>query len=92
MSNMICVEKSKPSAVKRLKFLPRFGFVVDVAGREITYRQAPVLETLLNLSKKGLSMKNFMEVAFQQLSEINLKRQPSLEETCGPKKRSARRK
>jgi hypothetical protein len=35
-------------------------------------------------------MKNFMEVAFQQLSEINLKKQPRIAEACGQKKRKAK--
>lgn len=94
MSSMLCVEKAKSSALKRLKFLPRFGIVVDFAGREITYRQAPVLETLVNAGLKGFSMKNFMEVAFQQLDEINLRKQQSLSEACGSKgkKTAVRRK
>jgi hypothetical protein len=32
-------------------------------------------------------MKNFMEVAYQQLSEINLRRQPKVTEICPPKKK-----
>lgn len=84
MSNMICVDKSKPSAVKRLKFLPRIGFVVDFAGREVTFRGAPIIETLVNLKERGFSVKNFMEVAYSQLSEINLKKQPTIAEACGP--------
>jgi hypothetical protein len=90
MSTMIQVEKSKPSSLKRLKFLPRFGLVVDFAGREFIYRQAPILETLLNLSVRGLSAKSFMEVAMQQLSEIGLSKQP-LKKSRSTKKKSQKK-
>ncbi len=91
MSNMICVEKSKPSSLKRLKFLPRVGLVIDFAGQEITYRQAPLLETLVNLRKRGFSMKNLMEVALTQFSEINLKKHSGVPEVRGSKKRKAKK-
>jgi hypothetical protein len=91
MSNVISVEKSKPSKVKRLKLLPRIGLVIDFAGKELTYRQVPLLETLLNLRDKKLSVKNFMQVAYQQLNEINLRKQPTVAEICGPKKRKIRK-
>jgi hypothetical protein len=72
MSNSLCVEKSKPSRVKRLPFLPRVGIFVDFGGREFSYRQAPLLETLYNLRGKRFNLKNLLGVAFQQLREINL--------------------
>ena len=72
MANILCVEKSKKSKVRRLAFLPRFGLTVDIGGRQFIYRQAPMLETVVNLFHRGFSMKNLMNVAHDQLSEIEL--------------------
>ena len=70
MSSSLCIEKAKPSQIKRLSILPRFGFTVDFAGRQLVYRQAPILETVFNVWDRGFSMKNFMDVALTQLREI----------------------
>lgn len=75
MSNSLSVEKSKPSRVKRLRFLPRVALFVDFGGRELSYRQAPLLETLYNMRGRKFSLKGLLEVAHQQLSEINLRDQ-----------------
>jgi hypothetical protein len=72
MANQLCVEKSKRTKTRKLPFLPRFGFVIEVGGRQISYRQVPMTETLLNLRERGFSMKNFVRVALEQLGEIEL--------------------
>jgi hypothetical protein len=72
MITKLCVQTSKPSKLRRLAFLPRIGLIVDVGGRQFTYRQAPLAETLLNLAHRGFSMKNLMEIGFQQFREIEL--------------------
>lgn len=96
MSNILCVEKSKPSSLKRLRFLPRIGLVLDIGGREITYRQAPILEALYNLRGKGFSLKNLLEVSFLQLKEINLPEQKPIpfagKRIAGKKKAAARKR
>lgn len=87
--NAICVEKSnkpKKSKVKRLNFLPRIGLTIDFAGTQITYRQAPILETVVNLFDRGFSMKNLMDVSFEQLQEISLTKLNPCEEAAAPTK------
>lgn len=66
------LKNSKASALKRLKFLPRFGVVVDFAGKELTFLNAPILETLVNLVGNKFSLTNFINVAMIQLSEIKI--------------------
>jgi len=72
MSTQICFGKSKKSKIKRLSFLPRIGITIDFAGQLMTYRQAPLLETAVNVIRRGLSMKNLISVAEVQLNEIEL--------------------
>lgn len=91
MSNMISVEKSKPSTVRRFSLLPRVGLVIDFAGKQLTYRHVPTLETLLNLRKRGFSMKNFVDIVFEQLSEISLKEQPKVAVNTRTKKRKLKK-
>jgi hypothetical protein len=79
MANVFCVHKSKKSSLKRLPFLPRIGVVVDIGGRQFVYRQAPILETLLNMKKTGFSLKNLVDVSFKQLREINIPSQKKID-------------
>jgi hypothetical protein len=84
MGSFLRVEKSKPTSVKRLSFLPRFGVVIDICGKQFTYRQAPILETLFNLIGKGFTLKGLKEVAFQQLAEIELAKQDTYADIFSP--------
>lgn len=70
MANMFSVTKAERSRLRRLPFLPRFGIVIEVAGRRFSYKQAPMLETLLNLKDRGFSVGNLVSLAKEQLSEI----------------------
>jgi hypothetical protein len=70
MPNSLCVEKSKRTKTRKLPFLPRFGFIVEIGGRQIAYRQVPLTETLLNLRERGFSMKNLVKVAMEQINEV----------------------
>jgi|GEM_PF-1807089 len=92
MSISISVEKSGKSSVKRLPFLPRFGLTVDFGGRRFTYRQTPVLETLHNLRLRGFSMRNFVEIAYRQLMEVEMPRQEKIATGERQKSRSRRKK
>ena len=87
MANQLCIEKSEPSKTRRLPFLPRIGLFIDIAGRQITYRQVPITETLLNLRDVGFSMANLMKVAAKQFNEIKF---PNATASCesAPKKRT----
>jgi hypothetical protein len=49
--------------------------VIDIGGRRISYRQAPLLETIINLIERGASRSNFDKIIMEQLYEISL---PSL--------------
>ena len=87
MANFLCVEKSKKSTLKRLSLLPRIGVVVDFRGRQFIYRQAPILETLVNMRKSGFSLKNLMSVSFKQLKEITLPEQKEIDCDSGKKQK-----
>lgn len=76
MGNSICIQKTKPSKLKRLAFLPRMAVTVDIAGRQFTYRQAPLAETLLNLWGTRPSVERLIRISHQQLSEITLPKLP----------------
>lgn len=73
MATSISIEKSKPSKLRRLPFLPRLGFTVDFAGVELSYRQAPILEALFNMKDRGISVEKLLEVSTEQLREIWIK-------------------
>lgn len=72
MAISLCVKKSRESKIRRLSFLPRIGVSIDFAGKKYAYKQAPLLEAVVNLFDRGFSMKNLMEVAKDQLGEIEL--------------------
>ena len=69
MSMSITVKKAKASKLKRVSLLPRIGIYIDFAGKEISFRQAPILETLLNMKLKRRSL---FDIVNQQLKEIAL--------------------
>jgi hypothetical protein len=66
----IQVERKKASKTRKLPFLPRLGIYLDVGGREIIYKQAPVLETVMNLKERGMSIANLFKIAIEQMAEI----------------------
>jgi hypothetical protein len=70
MANMFSVQKSERSPLRRLPLLPRVGIVVDVAGRQFSFKHVPILETLLIARERGLTMKNLVKVASEALSEV----------------------
>jgi hypothetical protein len=77
MANSLCVEKANESRLQRLPFLPRIGVVVDFGGRQFVYRHAPILEALVNMRKTGFSLRNLLDISFEQLKEIKLPDLPS---------------
>ena len=72
MINLFRVEPAAKTRSRKLPFLPRLGIVVDVAGKRISYRQAPLLETMLNLLERGATLSNFNKIIAEQLYEIAL--------------------
>ena len=75
MVNIFKIERTSRTRTRKLPFLPRLGLVIDIGGRRISYRQAPVLETLFNLLERGATRSNFDKIIAEQLYEIAL---PSL--------------
>jgi hypothetical protein len=70
MANMFSVNKAERSKLRKLPLLPRIGLTVEIAGRQFTYKHAPLLETILNARERGFSVKNLVRVASEQLAEI----------------------
>jgi len=81
MANSLSFNKSPKSKLKRLSMLPRFGFTVDFAGYEFSYRQAPILEALMNLRGKSISLQTLLDISLKQLEEIKIK--PDIENSKG---------
>lgn len=75
MINVLRFERTKKTRSRKFPFLPRFGVVVDIGGHRVSYRQAPLLETLANLIERGATRTNFNKIVSEQLYEITL---PSL--------------
>ncbi len=72
MVNILRIERSKRTRSRKLPYLPRIGIVIDFGGRRISYRQAPIIETILNLIERGASRSNFDKIITEQLYEIAL--------------------
>ncbi len=72
MANQLCINKIKPSKTRRVPFLPRIGLTFEIGNRQVVFRSAPLLETFLNVWRRGFSQKTMMEVGMEELSEINL--------------------
>ena len=75
MIHVFRIERSRKTRSRKFPLLPRIGLVVDVAGRRLSYRQAPILETVINLLERGATRANFNRIIAEQLYEITF---PSL--------------
>jgi hypothetical protein len=73
--NLFRVDPSEKSRSRKFSWLPRFGIVVDFAGRRFSLRHAPLLETVANLIERGPTRSNLEKIVTEQLYEISL---PSL--------------
>lgn len=73
--NIFRVEPSEKSRSRKFPLLPRIGIVVDVAGKQFSFRHAPLIETLVNLLERGANRANLEKIVTEQLYEISL---PSL--------------
>ncbi len=72
MINKWTLEKIKSTKTRKLPWLPRMGFVLEIGGRKISYRQAPFFETIAILMERGVTLSNFQKAAKEQLFEIVL--------------------
>lgn len=70
MIHLFKVENLKKSKTRKLPFLPRFGFVFEVAGKRVSFRQVPLTETVANLFERGPSLSNLKNIISEQLQEI----------------------
>lgn len=72
MSLHVVMTKATMSKLRKLPFLPRFAIAVEIAGRQLTLRSTPTLETILNVRDLGLSLANWRRVVEQEIAEIRL--------------------
>ena len=78
MAYTFYVQKTERTKLRRLPFLPRFGITVETFGRQFTFKQVPLLETLLNLRDRGFSLSNFRKLAKDEWDEIRFPGRPAL--------------
>ena len=62
--------KKKESKTRRLPLLPRVGVYVDWAGYETIFKFAPLLEALVQLPERGMSVYQLVKLSKEQLEEI----------------------
>jgi len=74
MALRLSVQKTKQTSTRKLKFLPRVGLTLDLAGRQFTFKQAPFLESVVNMRKKKFNLENLRAISNQILDEITLER------------------
>jgi hypothetical protein len=72
MMTLFRVERSPKTRSRKLPWLPRFGVVVDFGGRRFSYRQVPLLETVVNLLERGPTRFNVNQILMEQFYEICL--------------------
>jgi hypothetical protein len=73
MSSSLSFGKSPKSATRKLPLLPRFGFFIDIGGRQLSYRKVPLLETLANMIEdKNVGMKGLIETTRTMMREVRL--------------------
>ena len=78
MAYTFYVQNTERTKLRRLPFLPRFGITVEAFGRQLTVKQVPLLETLLNLRDRGFSFSNFKKLAKEEWDEIRFPGRPAL--------------
>ena len=64
--------KVKKTKTRKLSILPRIGFSVEFAGKRLTYKHVPFLETILNTKRRDFTLKRMGEVSNNQLQEVAL--------------------
>lgn len=70
MASMLRLLRAESSKLRRVKFLPRVGVTVELGDRVLVFKHTPALETFMNLKDRGLSLKNLMKLATDELEEI----------------------
>lgn len=70
------IDTSKPSQLKRYRYLPRTSTAFRFERSQFSFKSAPLIETLSNLQTKPFTWQKLNEVAKVQLSEIELAKAP----------------
>lgn len=78
MALRLSVQKTKQTSTRKLKFLPRVGLTLDLAGRQFTFKQAPFLESVVNMKKKKFNLENLRAISNQILDEITIEKKRSV--------------
>ncbi|MCH2535143.1 MAG: hypothetical protein MK008_11935 [Bdellovibrionales bacterium] len=66
----LSVSDSKKSKIRRLSFLPRVDFTIDVFDKKIRYTQVPLSELMYNLYKDGINKENAIRIIKAQITEV----------------------
>ena len=72
MLHRFSVEKMRKNPSRRFPLFPRFGFVIEIGGRRISYRQASLFEAFYDLFDKGPTVSNWQKIRKRLLDEIRL--------------------
>lgn len=80
MASLFQIRKKKPGPTRKLSWLPRVGLYLDIAGYEISYKYAPVMEAVIHILEKGLSPRLIEKISREQLKEIRFPK-PNKEKT-----------
>lgn len=64
--------KAPSTTTRKLKFLPRFGLMLDIGGREFTIKQASIFEAIANMKRKEINFHNLKTISNKILNEISV--------------------
>ncbi|MCB9229381.1 MAG: hypothetical protein H6618_07195 [Deltaproteobacteria bacterium] len=70
MGTEFFIHRRKKSRSRQVPVLPRIGIYIDWAGYETVFKYSPLLEALLQLQEKGISVYNLIRISKEHLSEI----------------------
>ena len=70
MGMFLYSKRKKPSSIRQMPWLPRFGFYLDIAGIEVVYKQVPMMETVANLMERGFTLSHLNRIKREQFAEI----------------------
>ena len=73
MPLFVNIEKSVPTPSRHFPFLPRVALILDIGGRKLTFKSAPLLETLAEMKNQGLDFKALVHVSKKMFDEIPAK-------------------
>jgi hypothetical protein len=75
MATLLFREKKPPSATRKCPWIPRVGLYIDFGNFVFGFRQISLLEAMLNLPERGITMAQLLKVLKEQAQDIQF---PSL--------------